>query len=119
TDQANRLATPYIKIDIFQDVNAPSSPAQRQVDAGERNDRACTPRPRGILHVESLIRFASGGMRTSVISARPAQRPYPRNRGTPVRVASPDRFIGRGSRAAPAHRRAWRFPYSGARIACG
>jgi hypothetical protein len=37
-DQANRIARSYMKVDIFENVDPPSSPAEREIDPGERND---------------------------------------------------------------------------------
>src|SRR5262249_26657599 len=103
-----------MKIDVFEDVNAPGSPAEREIDASEGNDWACTHQRRGVLHVEPIIRFASGGMQAPFISGEMSQRPqrgdpYRINSGIPLRAALPIRLSGGGSRATGSYRRAWRF----------
>src|SRR4029077_20300302 len=39
TDQADCLATAYMQVDIFEDMNAGSSLPKREIDTGERNSR--------------------------------------------------------------------------------
>ena len=38
-DQANRLAAPYIQVDVFEDMNPGRGAAERKIDAGERDGR--------------------------------------------------------------------------------
>src|SRR5262245_2688523 len=58
-DEPDRLAASYMQVDVFEDMNTPRAPSERQVDAAERDRRARAPQPRGILHVRSL--FAASG----------------------------------------------------------
>ena len=39
SDQADCLATAYMQVDIFEDMNAGSSLPEREIDTGERNSR--------------------------------------------------------------------------------
>ena len=42
-NQANRLAASYMQIDVFEDMNPGRAPAERKVDAGERDGRPYRP----------------------------------------------------------------------------
>ena len=48
SDQANSLAAPYMQIDVFEDMDPGSRTAEREIDPGKRNGRAC--RKRGVVH---------------------------------------------------------------------
>ena len=48
-DQANRLAAPYMQIDVLEDMNTGRAAAERKIDPGECNRRAL--RHRGVVHV--------------------------------------------------------------------
>src|SRR5262249_49024421 len=54
TDQADRLAVPYLEVDVFEDMDAGRASPQRQVDAVERDRLSRASRPRGVVHVVSL-----------------------------------------------------------------
>src|SRR5258707_6802735 len=50
-EEANRLATAYIEVDLSQDMDAGGAAAERQVDAGKRDGVASERIARNVVHV--------------------------------------------------------------------
>ena len=69
-DHSDRLAAPYIEVDVFEDVDARRAPAERQVDAGERDGvrrSLAAPRCRPCGYVRRSVGGPRAGARRSLI----------------------------------------------------
>ena len=58
-DQANRLAAPYMQVDVFEDMDPGRGAAERKIDAGERDGRAVAAVEMSFMWPDAGVRLES------------------------------------------------------------